>query len=418
MEKVYDKCCGIDVHKKLIVACFRNGSKQEIRSFGATTRELLNMADWLKDNGCEMAAMESTGSYWKPLYNILETFELKAMVVNAHHMKAVPGRKTDIKDAEWIADLLQHGLLKASYIPDKAQRELRELVRYRKSLVGERNRELNRLQKMLEGANIKISGTIKDINGKSARNILEYILEGNTIDSAEYDIMYEKKVIAHNLKATKEQIIDDLNGVMSEIQRKMMRLLLKHLDELNAIIKELDNDIDNFMKPEEKEAAEIIQDIPGIGNTSAQAIISVIGTDMERFPTDAHVASWAGLCPGNNESANKRKSGKTRKGNALLREVLVVCAHSAVKNKTSYFHALFARISGHRGKKRAYVAVAHSMLIAIYHILKEKTKFNDLGAEYYNRFNRERKINAYLKKLNSLGWNAAAAATGVYQTGS
>lgn len=207
MDQVYDKCCGIDVHKKLIVACFKNGSKQEIRDFGATTRELLNMADWLKDSGCEMIAMESTASYWKPLYNILETCELQVMVVNARHMKAVPGRKTDIKDAEWIADLLQHGLLTASYIPDKDQRELRELVRYRKSLVGERNRELNRLQKMLEGANIKLSGTITDINGKSARNILEHILSGKQIDSAEYDVLYKQKVIAHNLKATKEQIM-------------------------------------------------------------------------------------------------------------------------------------------------------------------------------------------------------------------
>lgn len=411
MEEIYDKCCGIDVHKKLIVACFKKGNKQEMRNFGATTRELLEMADWLKEGGCEMIAMESTASYWKPLYNILETCELKAMVVNAHHMKAVPGRKTDVKDAEWIADLLQHGLLTASYIPDKEQRELRELIRYRKSLVGERNRELNRLQKMLEGANIKISGTITDINGKSARSILEYILTGKQIDSAEYDILYEKKVIAHNLKATKEQIIDDLNGVMSELQRKMMRILLDHLDELNGHIKALDDDIDNFMKPEEKKAAEVIQDIPGIGNTSAQVIISVIGTDMGRFATDGHISSWSGLCPGNNESAHKRKSGKTTKGNALLRDTLVVCAHAAVKNKNSYFSAQFARISAHRGKKRAYVAVAHSMLVAIYHILKDGVIFKDLGAGYFNQFNRERKINAYLKKLKALGWEAPVVAT-------
>ena len=410
MEKVYDKCCGIDVHKKLIVACFKKGNTQEIREFGATTRELLEMADWLKDGGCEMVAMESTASYWKPLYNIFESSDLNAIVVNARHMKAVPGRKTDVKDAEWIADLLTHGLLQASYIPDKDQRELRELVRYRKSLVGERNRELNRLQKMLEGANIKISGTITDINGKSARNILEHILSGKQIDSAEYDILYEKKVIAHNLKASKEQIIDDLNGVMSDIQRKMMRLLLKHLDELNAIIKELDDDIDSFMKPQEKQAAKVIQDIPGIANTSAQAIISVLGTDMERFPSDRHLASWAGLCLGDNESAKKRKSGKTRKGNALLRETLVICAHSAVRNKMSYFYAQFMRISAHRGKKRAYVAIAHTILIAIYHILKEGVTFKDLGADYYNQFNKERKINAYLKKLKALGWEAPVVA--------
>ena len=410
MDKIYDKCCGIDVHKKLIVACFRKGSKQEVREFGATTRELLELADWLKEGGCEMAAMESTASYWKPLYNILEYSDLKAMVVNAHHMKAVPGRKTDVKDAEWIADLLQHGLLKASFIPDKDQRELRELVRYRKSLVGERTRELNRLQKMLEGANIKLSGTVKNINGKSARNILEHLITGKAIDSKAYDEMYEKKVIAHNLKATKEQIIDDLNGVMTPLQRKMMKELLSHLDELNVHIKNLDDEIDNFMKPEEKQASAAIQDITGIGNTSAQAIISVIGTDMGRFPSDKHISSWAGLCPGDNESAKKRKSGKTRKGNSTLRTTLINSAHSAVKDKNSYFHAQFMRISAHRGKNRAYVAVAHSMLIAIYHILKDGVAFKDLGAEYYNQFNRERKINAYLKKLKALGWEAPVVA--------
>ena len=410
MDKVYDICCGIDVHKKLIVACLRNGNKNAIREFGATTRELLSLADWLKESDCKMIAMESTASYWKPLYNILESSGLNAMVVNAHHMKAVPGRKTDVKDAEWIADLLQHGLLQASYIPDKDQRELRELVRYRKSLTGERSRELNRLQKMLEGANIKLSGTVRDINGKSARNLLEYLITGERFDEAKFDEMYSKKVIAHNLKASKEQIIDDLNGVMSPLQRRMMKELLVHLDELNAHIKNLDDEIDNFMKPEEKKASEAIQSIPGIGNTSAQAVISVIRTNMNRFPTDSHIASWAGLCPGDHESAKKRKSGKTRKGNALLRSTLVTCAHSAVRNKQSYFYAQFMRISAHRGKKRAYVAVAHSMLIAIYHILKDGMVFKDLGADYYNQFNKERKINAYLKKLKALGWEAPVVA--------
>ena len=411
MDKIYDKCCGIDVHKKLIVACFRRGNRQEVREFGATTRELLTLADRLKEGGCQMVAMESTASYWKPLYNILESSDLNAMVVNAHHMKAVPGRKTDVKDAEWIADLLQHGLLQASYIPDKDQRELRELVRYRKSLVGERTGELNRLQKMLEGANIKLSGTVEDINGRSARNLLEYLLTGKPFDEAKYDEMYEKKLIAHNLKATKEQIIEDLNGVMTPLQRRMMKELPAHLDELNVHIKNLDDEIDNFMKPEEKQASQAIQSVTGIGNTSAQAVISVTGTDMERFPTDAHISSWAGLCPGDNESAKKRKSGKTRKGNALLRTTLITCAHSAVKNKRSCFYAQYMRISAHRGKKRAYVAVAHSMLTAIYHILKEGVVFKDPGADYYNQFNKERKINAYLKKLKSPGWEPTVVAT-------
>lgn len=410
MDKVYDKCCGIDVHKKLIVACFKQGNKQESREFGATTRELLALADWLKEGNCEMVAMESTASYWKPLYNILESCDLKAMVVNANHMKAVPGRKTDVKDAEWIADLLQHGLLRASYIPAKDQRELRELVRYRKSLVGERGRELNRLQKMLEGANIKLSGTVSDINGKSARSILEYLLTGASIDGKKYDEMYEQRVIAHNLKASKEQIIDDLNGFMTPLQRRMMKELLAHLDELNVHIKNLDDEIDNFMKPDEKGAVSVIEEVTGIGHTSAQAIVSVIGTDMSRFPTDGHISSWAGLCPGNNESAGKRKSGKIRKGNALLRSTLVTCAHAATRNKKSYFYAQFMRISVHRGKKRAYVAVAHSMLVAIYHILKDGVVFKDLGADYYSQFNRERKINAYLKKLKALGWKEPVVA--------
>lgn len=411
MDKVYDKCCGIDVHKKIIVACFRYGNKQEVRDFGATTKELLKLTDWLKDNECQIVAMESTASYWKPLYNILESSDLKTIVVNASHMKAVPGRKTDKKDAEWIAELLQHGLLKASYIPDKSQRELRELVCYRKSLVGERTRELNRLQKMLEGANIKLSGTVSNINGKSARSILEYLITGEAVNEAKYDEMYNQRLIAHNLKATKEQIIDDLNGVMSSLQRRMMKELLVHLDELNIHIQNLNDEIDNFMKPEEKQASKAIQDVVGIGNTSAQAIISVIGADMSRFPTDAHLSSWAGVCPGNNESAQKRKSGKTQKGNSLLRTTLINCAHSAVKNKKSYFYAQFKRISAHRGNKRAYVAVAHSMLIAIYHILKDSVAFKDLGSEYYNQFNRERKINAYLKKLKALGYEASVVAS-------
>ena len=409
MKKVYDNCCGIDVHKKLMVACFIHGKEQEVREFGATTRELLELADWLTRGECQMVAMESTASYWKPLYNILESSGLNAMVVNARHMKAVPGRKTDVKDSEWIADLLQHGLLQASYIPDRDQRELRELVNYRRSLVQDRTRELNRLQKMLEGANIKLSGTVADINGKSARSIIETILSGTAIDSAKYDEMYDNKVIAHNLNASKEQIIDDLNGFMSPVQRKMMKELLRHVDELDVHIQHMNDDIDNHMKPDEKQAVEAIKDVTGVGITSAKAIISVIGTDMSRFPTDAHISSWAGLCPGDNESAKKRRSGKTRKGNNQLRTTLLVCAHSAVKVKESYFHAQFQRISAHRGSKRAYVAVAHSMLIAIYHILKDGVVFQDLGAGYYNQFNRQRKINAYLKKLKALGWEMPAA---------
>lgn len=404
MERIYDICCGIDVHKKLFVACLRKNNKNTIREFGGTTRELLTLADWLCEEGCQMVAMESTGSYWKPLYNVLEYSGLSAMVVNAHHMKTVPGRKTDTKDAEWIADLLQHGLLKASYIPSKDQRELRELVRYRKSLIEDRARELNRLQKILEGANIKLSGTVSEIDGKSSRNILNVILAGEKFDQAKYDEMLRKKEIARNLKADANQLIDDMNGVLSKMQRMVLKELMKHLDELAEHISNLDEEINNFMNPDEKECVAAIKEIPGIGNDSAQAIISVIGTDMSRFATDKHISKWAGLCPGNNESAKKRKSGRTSKGNIILRTTLILCAHSAVKVKNSYFNAQFARISAHRGKKRAYVAVAHSMLIAIYHVIKEQTPYIDLGSNYYNQFNVEKKKNALIKKLLALGF--------------
>lgn len=399
MERVYERCCGIDVHKKLIVACFRNGTSNEIREFGATTKELLKIADWLTQNKCEMIAMESTASYWKPLYNVFESSELKAMVVNAQHMKAVPGRKTDVKDAEWIADLLQHGLLKASYIPDRSQRELRELVSYRKSLIQEKNRELNRLQKMLEGANIKLSGTISNINGKSGRRILEELLTGRKITQKRLE-----ELVDGRLKADRRQILEDIEGIISPLQKKMMKELLKHIEELDEHIRVLDDDIDANMGGDYRPAIKALDEIPGIAKDGAKAILAVIGTDMGRFPDEGHLCSWAGLCPGNNESAKKRKRGKTTKGNTLLKTTLINCAHAAVRVKSSYFSAQFARISGHRGKKRAYVAVAHSMLIAIYHVLKEKVPYKELGADYYNQFNRERKINACLKRLRKLGW--------------
>ena len=409
MEVLYGTCSGVDVHKKLLVVCLRRGKKSEIRSFGTTTQELFDAVEWLKNNGCEMVAMESTGSYWKPLYNVLEAMEVPAMVVNAQHMKAVPGRKTDMKDAEWIADLCQHGLLKASYIPDKEQRELRELVRYRKSLIEDRSRELNRLQKMLEGGNIKVSGTIGSIDGKSSMNLLKRIINGEKIDEKLYDEMYAKKEISHNLKCSKEQLIADMNGILSELQKRMMSELLRHVEELDAHISNLDREIEHFMTVDEATACKMIQEIPGIGESSAQAIISVIGTDMSRFPSDRHISKWAGLCPGNNESAQKRRSGKTTKGNKVLKTTLVTCAHSAVMVKDSFFKAQFSRISARRGTKRAYVAVAHSMLIAIYHMLLTGEVYKDLGSNYYNQFNKERKANGMIKKLKELGYEVTIA---------
>ena len=409
MNRIYDKCCGIDVHKKLLVACLLCGRKQTIREFGTTTSEILDLAEWLSQSACEIVAMESTASYWKPLFNILESSNLKAIVVNAKHMKAVPGRKTDVKDAEWIADLLAHGLLQPSFIPDRDQRELRELVSYRKSLTQDKNRELNRLQKMLEGANIKLSNVIADMSSNSARYLLKEIMADKKITCAHVDRLKDENIIHHRIKATSEEIAEACRGYLSPVQKRMLSELLAHIDELDAHIRNLDDDIDRHMKDDEHKAVDAIKDVTGLGENSAKIIVSVIGTDMERFPTDSHLASWAGLCPGNNESAKKRRSGKTTKGNKLLRSTLIVCAHSAAKVKNSYFYAQFKRISTRRGSKRAYVAVAHSMLIAVYHILKDGVAFKDLGADYYNQFNREKKIASYLKKLNVLGWEIPEA---------
>lgn len=403
MENLYGVCCGIDVHKKLIVACLRKGKQTTIKSCGAHTSDLLELCDWLQENGCEAVAMESTGSYWKPLYNVLEAAELNPIVVNAQHMKQVPGRKTDIKDAEWISDLLMHGLLRPSFIPDKAQRELREMVGYRKSLVKTRSSELNRLQKMLEGANIKLSGTVSNINGKSARALLEYVLNGEVFDSEAYDQLIKEKKITRRLKASKEQLIKDMNGVISPVQIEMMNVVRRHIDELTDHIHRLDKYIDDAMNDEQKSAAAWITQIPGIAEDSSKIVISVIGTDMSRFPTSKNLASWSGLCPGNHESAGKKKNGRTTKGNKLLKTTLITCAHSAVQKKDSYFYSLYCRIASHRGKKRAIVAVAHAMLKVIWHMLKDKKPYIEFGADYHDKKNGEAKIKGCFKRLERLG---------------
>lgn len=410
MKNIYGKCCGIDVHKKMIVACFIYGKEQEIREFGTTTKELTSLAEWLKEGQCEMVAMESTGVYWKPLYNIFEVYDVKAMIVNAQHMKAVPGRKTDVKDSEWIADLLQHGLLKASYIPDKDQREFREMVQYRKSLTETRASELNRLQKILEGGNIKLSGTVTKIDGKSSRHMIRELLKGSKIDEKKIKELRENKQLASNLKATDQELADSLEGVLSKTQKRIVNEILDHLDELDQHIKNLSDDIDSTMKPNEQKAKSSIMEIPGIGDKSAEIIIAVIGTDMARFPDAAHISSWAGVCPGNNESAKKKRAQRTNKGNKLLKSTLVVCANAAVKNKNSYFYAEYQRIMTHRGKNRAIMAVAHSMLIAIYHVIKENVPFKDLGSNYFNQFNKERKVTSLLKKIAALGYQATVTA--------
>ena len=398
MEVVYRCCCGIDVHKKVIVACLINGGEQELREFGTTTSEIKTLANWLIESGCEMIAMESTGVFWKPLYNLFELMDLDAMIVNAAHMKALPGRKTDVKDAEWIADLLRHGLLRASYIPSREQRELREITRYRKSLTEERCREVNRLQKILEGANIKLDSVVKDITGKSARKLLQRIIDNDIPDSDEVS-----RLIHGRMRSKLDQIVASIDGITTPLQRKLLAQIINHIDDLNRRIGELDKLVQAYMT-EYEAAIEAIDEIPGIARRSAEVILAEIGIDMSRFPSAAHLCSWAGICPGNYQSAGRRKHGKTTKGNKALKTILTQCAKSAKTVKSSYFSAQYQRITARRGKNRATLAVAHSMLIAIYHILSKKVAFRDLGADYYDSFNRDRKINSYLKRLKALGW--------------
>ncbi len=396
MQTVYERCCGIDVHKKLIVACFRNGKKAELRKFETLTCNIKELGSWLLENNCQMVAMESTGAYWKPIYNILELLNLDVIVVNAHHMKSVPGRKTDVKDAEWIAELLQHGLLKASYIPNREQRELREIVRYRKSLIEERSRELNRLEKTLEGANIKLSSFVSSLTGVSSRKLIEQALVGEVNQENIGDLIHI------SMQSKKPELLKAMDGVFSLIQKQLVKAILDHIDDMTRRIKDLDDIIDNQMKGYEY-AIKKIDEMSGIGKRSAEVIVSEIGIDMNRFPSAAHISSWSGLCPGNNESAGKRKSGKTNKGNKHLKSILIQCAKAAQKDKESFFHAQYQRLVVRRGANRATVAVAHSMLIAIYHMLKDNVPFKDLGSDYYTKFNTEKKANYYLKKLQELG---------------
>jgi len=397
MQAVYERCCGIDVHKKMIVTCLVVGNKQETRTYGTSTEDLRKMAQWLLGNECQIAAMESTGAYWKPVYNVLEVLGIEVIVVNAQHMKAVPGRKTDTKDAAWIADLLKHGLLKASFIPDKEQRELREVSRYRKSLVEERSREINRLEKTLEGANIKLSSVVSDLTGASSRGIL-HALTGEGLNETNID-----KLLYASLREKKAELLKACDGVMTTIQKKLVRAILDHIDDMTKRISDMDDIINGEMKAYEQ-AIKAIDEIPGVATRSAQVILSEIGLDMNRFPTDAHFASWAGLSPGNNESAGKRKSGRTCKGNKTLKTTLIQCAKVAAHKEGSFYKAQYDRLVVRRGKNRATVAVAHSMLISIYHMLKDGVPFRDLGDMYYNQFNAEKKINHYLGKLKSLGW--------------
>ena len=406
MEIIYKSCCGIDVHKNKLVACLKiKGKKNVIKEFSGQTEDIKNMANWLLENNCEKVAMESTASYWKPLVNIFEITKLDYTVINARDYKNLPGKKTDVLDSEWIADLLQHGMLRDSYIPSREQRELREATRYRKSLTQERTRGLNRLQKMLEGANIKITSILSNVYGVTSRNLIEFVLENDE------DITLEKanELVVTRIHAKLEDVVRAMNGIITPFQKTMMKEVTKHIDELTRRIKEMDDLIDEYMK-EYEENKKKLEKMPGLGKRSSEIILAEIGQDMKRFPTAGNICSWAGVCPGNNESAGKRRNGKTRKGNKILKSTLVECAQSAVQRKDSFFYAQYQRIAMRRGKKRAKLAVAHSILIAIYYMIKENKEYEELGANFYNKFNKEKKANAYMKKLKELGYDVQVIA--------
>ena len=399
MEVVYERVCGIDVHKKVVVACLITGQRKMVtREYGTLTRELREMTEWLKTEKCQIVAMESTGSYWKPLYNIFELEGLEAIIVNPQHMKAIPGRKTDVNDAQWIAKLMRHGLLKASFIPDKEQREYRELTRYRNSRIEERAREINRLQKMLEGANIKLASKISDITGDTATSMIKLVVQ-----DAEITIDQIAKVRNNRCNSSAEEFLDAMTGIVSPLQRELFGEVLRVIEEQTRQIARIEEMVKAYTTEAYNIAAKAIEAIPGIGRISAEQIIAEIGVDMSRFPTAHHLCSWAGLSPGDNESAGKRKSGKTRKGNKTLKKTLVQCATSAVKNKDTFFYAQYQRLVVRKGGKKSTVAVAHSMLIAIYYVLMG-CEYHDLGPDYYTQFNRDKKINAHLNQLKKLGW--------------
>jgi transposase len=396
-EVYYERCAGIDVHKTLLVVCLRIGRKTEVRTFGTLTHEIREMVAWLKANGCQMAAMESTGSYWKPLYNIFEQEGLPAMVCNAYHIKNVPGRKTDVNDAQWIAKCLSQGLLNPSFVPDRAQRELRDMTRFRKSQIEERARNINRLQKFLEGANVKLGSWVSSIEGKSATELLELV-----IGKPDFTVSDVSDRMHGRMKATAEELFLSLEGSITDSQREFFSHVMAVIREQTAQIEKTDAMIQNSLSENYKAAVEALDIIPGIGKVSAEQIVAETGIDMGRFRNQHSLCNWAGVCPGNNESAGKRKSGKTPHGNKTLKSTLTQCAKSAKKNKKSFFSAQYSRLVSHRGKNRATMAVAHSILIAVYFVLSGYD-FKDLGADYYTQFNREKKINSHVKQLSKLG---------------
>jgi transposase len=398
MDIIIERACGMDIHKNSITACVMTPEKKEIQTFSTKTVFLLQLIDWIKQHGCTHVAMESTGVFWKPIVNLLEAEDIEFLVVNAQHMKSLPGRKTDVKDAEWIAQLLRHGLLTASYIPSRYQRELRELVRYRRSIIEERARQHNRIQKVLEGANIKLGSVVSDIMGVSSKDMLRGIAEG------EEDPQKLASFARGTMKKKKEELELALKGYINPHQRMMLKTILDHIDFLTEQIDKLDQEVSERVSSYQEDI-ERLDSIPGIATRMAEQILAEIGTDVEKqFQSAPRLCSWAALVPGHNESAGKRKSSKGKKGNKYLKSALTEAAHSVGASK-NYLGALYRRTAARKGRKRAGIVVAHAMLRIAYYLLTRKEMYVDLGEDYFDKQKQVAIVRHSVRRLENLGYN-------------
>ena len=404
MEVLYRRCCGLDVHKETVVACVRivSGGEvvSEVRTFQTTTASLIALSEWLAENGCTHVAMEATGVYWKPVWHILASGEFQLVLANASHVKNVPGRKTDVNDAAWLADLLAHGLIRASFVPDTQTQELRNLLRTRKQLVREKASHILRVQKTLEDANIKLDSVITDVMGMSGRAMIEALIAG------ESDPAKLARLANYRLKTSQEKLREALRGRVTIHHRFLLRLHLNQIDGLDASIATIDRQVEAGIAPF-RAAVELVTSVPGVSDLGAQVIVSEIGTDMSRFPSDGQLISWAGICPRNDESAGKRRSNRLRKGAPWLKTTLVQCAWAAVRRKDSYLQAQFYRIKARRGPKKAIMAVAASILTAIYHMLKDGTLYQDLGSNHFQSRSKGQQTKRLVKRLVDLGYDVA-----------
>jgi transposase len=397
MEIVVDRACGLDVHKETVVGCVMgSGKKKEVRTFSTMTGDLIKLKEWLQAEGVTHVAMESTGIYWKPIYNVLEDgFEV--ILVNARHIKHVPGRKTDVCDSEWLCRLLRCGLVSGSFIPERDMRELRDLTRYRKKLVQTLSAEKNRVQKVLEDANIKLSSVVSDTFGVSAGRMIEELIQGKmTVEQM-------SELAKGSLKKKRSQLKEALVGNFQEHHKFMIKMSLAHIKSIEKLVADIDKKIEDKLKKHRQEY-ELLQTIPGVKQTAAAALIAEIGVDMSRFPTEEHLASWAGMCPGNNESAGKKKSGKTTHGNKCLKATLTESAWAASRTKNTYLKAKYHSLAGRRGKKRALIAVGHKILVSAYYILKYKKSYRELGSEYLDQRKEAKIVKSYTRRLNNLGY--------------